>query len=58
MIDSDMKILSGFSSFSSHGGGSSLAGTHWVLSNGAVVTWEGQLISPAPQSTPQTINRK
>ena len=38
-------ISSGFSSFSSHGGGSSLAGTHWVLSNGTVVTWEGQVIS-------------
>ena len=32
-------------SASSHNGGSSLANTHWVTPSGAVVTWEGQLVS-------------
>ena len=29
----------------SHNGGSSLANTHWVTPSGAVVTWEGGLVS-------------
>jgi len=38
------RIAPGFSA-GSHSGGSSLAGTHWVTPSGAVVTWEGKLVS-------------
>jgi hypothetical protein len=39
-------ISPGFS-WGAHGGADSLAGTHWVLENGTVITWEGDLIFDA-----------
>ena len=51
-------ISPGFSYESHCGNTSCLAGTHWVLSNGAVVTWEGELVAgPSAQSTPLSIDK-